>query len=143
MSTYVLSIDKNKKPKDLLKFLDEHNLQKGDKVTLVSESNSVNTVAMFAVIALLTAAFGLYFYRKKKQDDDTERILDDLFKDYSTVEEYEAYIKKEFGITVEHEEQDEDWHALSTLSLKNAYDEDEPDISDIEVKEPNPLYKPL
>ncbi len=41
----------------------------------------------------------------------------------------------------ETDKEHEDWLKISMLSLNNAYAEDEPDINQIQVKEPNPNYK--
>ena len=41
----------------------------------------------------------------------------------------------------EIDSEQEDWLKISTISLNNMYTEDEPDISNIVVKEPNPSYK--
>ena len=133
MSTYVFSINKSQKPKDILDFLDKTKPKKGDKVKLVSDNDMFFGVMAIAGIALFAIALAYYF--KKKQHEEAEKMLQSLFEYYST-EEYEKYIEKEYGIIVEIEEKngdDDNWYKLSMQSLNKAYSVKEPDICHIKL----------
>lgn len=143
MSTHTLNIDKNKKPKDIRDFINRTQPKKGDKVRLFSEQTTITTVVILTLV-VLGVALG-YYFNKKKKTEDSEKILEDLFADFNTAEELEKHIEEEYGIIVEHQPEDtesEDWSRFALHNLNNAYAEDEPDISQIQVKEPNPSYNP-
>jgi superfamily I DNA and RNA helicase len=141
MSTHTLTIEKNQKAKDVLDFLNKAQPKKGDKVKLVSKEHTIIAVA---VILILGVALG-YYFNKKKKTENAEKILDDFFTDFNTAEELEKHIEEEYGIIVEHQSEDtesQDWNRFALQNLNSAYAENEPDISHIQVKEPNPSYKP-
>jgi thioredoxin-related protein len=143
MSTHILNIERNQRPKDLLDFLNKSKLQKGDKVKMVSEEKSISSIAFYA-IALLSIALAYYFDKRKKQES-ADKILQDVFKDYTTKEEYERHVEEEYGISIEIEQdslEQEEWARFALKNLERAYGENEPDISDIVIKEPNPKYNP-
>ena len=66
---------------------------------------------------------------KKLLDTNSEEIL----KEVKTIL---------YGRQSESEEEREDWLKLGMRNFERIYAEDEPDISQITLKEPNPAYNP-
>jgi hypothetical protein len=83
---------------------------------------------------------------KRQNQEDGERLLNDLFKG-KTIEDIEQQVSEEYGIKIELElkspQNDEnEWNSLSLKNLEKAYEINEPDYNDIQVQEPNPSYDP-
>jgi hypothetical protein len=81
---------------------------------------------------------------RRRRNDDTEPILEDLFKGKS-IEEIEKEVENEYGVKIEIQHvEDEDykaWRDLSNQNFLKAYGQDEPEYNINDIKEPNPLYK--
>jgi hypothetical protein len=87
-----------------------------------------------------------YMHDKRKNDQFAATLLDDIFRKYDSAEELERELKAKFDVTVTMETVQpppSDWPSLTMATYEQAaYGEDEPDISGIAVREPNPEYRP-
>src|SRR4051812_5387569 len=102
MSSYKINISKTRQPHAMALLLKKKKLKKGDKVKLVSEEGFTQFEAMAAfIICFIAIAF---LFDKKRKQDASSKLLEDLYKDYKTPEELEAQIKKEYDVTVEIED---------------------------------------
>jgi preprotein translocase subunit YajC len=143
MQTLELDIANYQSPGDVIRFLDEHDIKRGDTLKVTTEQEQ-KTMAMIVVIVVVIAL--VYFFRQQRnREEDGEIILETLFKEGTTVEEIEKQVEAEYGIKIDVEtkrsEEREFWYKLSEQSLSRAYSIDEPDYSDVDLKEPNPNYK--
>ena len=143
MSALILNIDQNKQPQDVLDLFKKSNLKRGDKIS-VESSQSFN--ALSGMIFLMTL-IALYFNKREISKLATEKIIDDIFKKHPSAEELEKHIEEEYGISISLESPDKDYEKeheefleFSSLALGMKYDDDEPDISNIPVKERNPKF---
>lgn len=145
MSALILNIDQNRQPQDVLDLFKKSNLKRGDKIS-VESSRSFNAVG--GLIFLMTL-IGLYFHNDKREKNKkhTEKLVDDIFKKYPTVEELEKHIEEEYGISIalespdkEYEKEHKEFLEFSSLALGMKYDDDEPDISHLKGIEPNPKF---
>ena len=140
MSTHVLNIDKHQKPKDIFDFLVKSQPKRGDHLKLVSKEllDSRFIILLAAIIPIIIETIN-----KKKKLGDSEKFLKDLFTDFSSIKDYENFIKNEYGVTFTVEQPSteiDDWYNLAAKNFEGAYSDDEPDISEIVLKEPNPKY---
>ena len=143
MSTHVINIRHHPNPKDMLDFFNKNKPRKGDKIKLTGAELNIAVAALF-IVAVAALALSYYFEKKKKQED-SGKLLGDLFSDYKSPEEIEKHIEEEYGIKVELESTDTDrkeWLEFSMQGLGKSYSQDEPDITGMIVCEPNPEYKP-
>ena len=144
MKTHELEITNYQTPGEVVRFLNKHDVKRGDTLKVSAEDEKQNiTVMIFAVVVM---ALIMFYNQKKKREEEGEKILDTLFKESSTIEEIEKEVEKEYGIKIQVEtktdEEREFWYKLSSQGLAKAYSIDEPDYTEADVKEPNPDYKP-
>lgn len=139
MKTIELDIDQVKAPISYSELLEQQDIQQGDHLKLLTELEPDH----FAVLAILVF---LIFNKKRKQKQSFgEELLEELFKEFTSVKEAETTIKKEYGIEVTVEQKDperEAWVKGGMKAFAKGYGEDEPDYSLEDIKEPNPAYKP-
>ncbi len=96
----------------------------------------------------LLALIAVHWYMRRSQKSEllATELLDDLFKKYNSAEELEKDLQAEFNVTITRETTPgtpEGWSQLSMGTFEQAaYSDDEPDISHIAVREPNPEYRP-
>ena len=144
MSSYKINISKTSQPHTMALLLKKRKIKRGDKVKLVTDEQLTQTSVMWALIIFVIALVPLL--DRKRKTEDAAKLLDDLFKDYKSPQELEAQIKKEYNVMVEVEqgtdEERQFWQEVSAKGMANAYDKNEPDISDLKLLEPNPKYKP-
>lgn len=147
MKQVVLDTTKARNPKEVIAVLEREGLQPGDDLKVVQKAASDQENFMAAVIIALMAAIW-YMSRKARQENDriAAGILDDVFGKYNSAEELEKELKAEFNISVTTETVPtpaSPWPQLSMGTFERAaYGDDEPDISHIAVREPNPEYRP-
>ena len=142
MKTIELTITKNKKPAEILKFLRDKNLTKGDLLTVVNkdEKNSFQAICLMVLLLLVKHFTGLS-KRKESFGDNVEGLL---FNKTISTDKLEKQIEKEYGVTIEIKQQDNETKMWKELSIKNflkGYDDKEPEYTLSDVKEPNPVYK--
>ena len=98
------------------------------------------------IVVLIVVLWYMSSKAKKEKERIAAEILDDVFGKYNSAEELEKELKEEFNISVTTETlpvTSSDWSQMSMGTFERAaYGEDEPDISHIAVREPNPEYKP-
>jgi hypothetical protein len=94
------------------------------------------------VLALLAVLW--YMNRERKREAFAAQLLDEVFGRYNSAAELEKELKDEFNISVTTEDLPaSEWPRLSMSTFERAaYGNDEPDISHIAVREPNPEYTP-
>ncbi len=146
MQTIELDIDKFKTQEDVLKFLENEGVAKGDTVKVLTEEDKSSLTTAGALIIILLVISHIFLAKKEtKRQKEGGEILDKLLKGKS-IEEIEKEVEKEYGVKIEVEKKSdderEDWIKLSMKGLERAYTKDDPDISEIQVKEPNPKYDP-
>ena len=119
--------------------------QPGDSLKVVQRP-VFDQQAKEAFFLLALIAIHWYMGKKQKSEQLATELLDDLFKKYNSAEELEKDLQAEFNVTVTRETTQgtpEGWSQLSMGTFEQAaYGDDEPDISHIAVREPNPEYKP-
>jgi hypothetical protein len=132
-------------PQKLRSYFKEQKLRAGDELKLKSSREKGKAIA--AMIYLL-AWILLYVLKRYSDQKEGEKRLQDLFQ-RTSAEELETLMQEEYGIKMSFEQKEggedrfrEEMYELSEKGLGRAWDEDEPDISDIPVQEPNPNYRP-
>ncbi len=132
-------------PDKLDAYFKEHEPQEGDELELKSSMSEEGMV--LAVISLLAIVI-LYYFKRQKDQQEGENKLKELFE-RTSVEELEELMEQEYGIKMSLEQKgnpegrfQEEMYQLSEEGLNRAWDEDEPDISDVPIKEANPNYQP-
>ncbi len=146
MQTIELDIAKYKTREELMNFLKRRDVRKGDTVKVVTDEDKTTLAATGIVVIVLLAIIYIFSQRKKSDRElEGEAILDKLVKGKS-IDEIEKEVKDEYGVKIEVEqkkdEEREDWIKLSMKGLDKGYAKDDPDISSIPVREPNPKYNP-
>jgi hypothetical protein len=143
MSIYKINISKANHPHAMALLLKKKNVKRGDKVKLVADEAWTTMAMMGALMVVVLALFMIQ--DKRKKSEAAQKLLDDLYKDYQSPEELEAQIKKEYDVTVEIQDNDDErkfWNETGARGMAKAYSKDEPDYSDVKLLEPNPQYKP-
>src|SRR5215204_7010211 len=130
MKTVALNIDITTNPEKLAGDLKEHDLKKGDRLT-------INTLLdeQLTFLIVLVALIALYQHKL----DYANNILKNIFESKDS-KEIQDGIAKEYGIEVNINAQkineDESWYRLSKEKLARAYRADEPEYDLSMVKEP-------
>lgn len=145
MKTHDLVMSDFLYPGKVVQFLENEGLEEGDILKVKTEEQK-NSAALMAVVVVVVIAV-IYFFHKARKNrlEDGEKMLDELFKN-KTIEEIEEGMMEEYGIKIEIEqkqfdEEREDWQLLSSQNFIKEYSIDEPEYTDADVKEPNPLYR--
>lgn len=131
-------------PQELYAVLEREALQPGDCVKVLQRPMDQQLQVPMSVMVLLAVIW--YMNDKRKNDQFAATLLDDVFRKYDSAEELERELKTTFDVTVTMETVQpppSDWPSLTMATYEQAaYGEDEPDISGIAVREPNPEYRP-
>lgn len=141
MKTILIDTDELKTPKQIQDLINKQKPKKGDEVKLKT-GLADDSLGFLAIIIIL--AIALLFQNKEKKEF-VDGIQADLFGKYSSAKEVEEDIAKQYGIRVTKEQKEnkehEEWSRFSMQNLASAYGENEPDYSNVKIKEPNPNYK--
>jgi hypothetical protein len=145
MKTHELEMDNFHSPDELVRFLEDNDLKKGDTLKVMTEEEIKEGVLVAFVVLIILAIAYIFNKTKTERMEDGQKILDDLFKG-KTIEEIEESVQQEYGIKIEMEQKEpdherEDWLRLSGQNISRAYTIDEPEYTEGDVKEPNPEYK--
>lgn len=143
MKQVIVDTTKARSPQEVYALLDQQGLQPGDRITVLErplfDQQAKQAIFLFALIAVLW-----YMNRKRKNEAIAAELLDEVFGKYNSAEELERELKTDFDITVSTDLAPEgSWSQLTMGTFEQAaYDEDEPDISHLAAREPNPAYQP-
>ncbi len=138
MKTLEIQIDDTTNPKSLSDILSKNKLTSGDTLLL---KNSKIDEAGFAVVCLMVITFIAVWFANKTKNAYADKLLDNIFKD-KTIEDIEAEMLREYGITIkiEQKQEQQSWYQLGRNTLENSYGSNEPDYESLILKEPNPDY---
>lgn len=121
-------------------------LQPGDTLRIVKRpSLSPET---WAIMLLLVMQAANYFLRKKSNTGrpDADDFMNDVAQNGKGLADMQAVLKMDHNVKVETDPPLDDdyeaWRQFGMAALNRAYSDDEPDISNITLLEPNPEYKP-
>ncbi len=147
MKQVILDTAKARTPQEIYAAVEKEGLQPGDGLKVLQKSSTGKEGPLPTVIVvLIVVLWYMSSTAKKEKERIATEILDDVFGKYSSAEELEKELKEEFNISVTTETLPATSSNWSQLSMGNfeqaAYGDDEPDISHIAVREPNPEYKP-
>jgi hypothetical protein len=144
MKQVILDTAQATTPQELYAVLEREVLQQGDSVKVLQRPMDEHLKIPLHIVVLLAVIW--YMYAKRKNDQFAATLLDDVFRKYDSAEELERELKATFDVTVTMETVQpppSDWPSLTMATYEQAaYGEDEPDISGIAVREPNPEYRP-
>ena len=99
MNTLVLDIDKTHSQSEIVELFSKNKLSKGDKLRLEGETE-LPPMAVMGTLVLLFVCLAIYFNKQKKQNENAEKLLNDIFKNYKSVEGLEKQIEKEYDINI-------------------------------------------
>jgi hypothetical protein len=138
MKTLEIQIDDTTNPKSLSDILSQNKLTSGDSLLL---KNSKIDEAGFIVVCLMVITFIAVWFANKTKNAYADELLENIFKD-KTIEDIEAEMLKEYGITVKIDSnpEQENWYNIGRNTLENSYGSNEPDYESLILKEPNPDY---
>lgn len=122
-------------------------LQRGDTLRIVRRPK-LSQEAWVAVVLLVMIAAN--YFLKRKQGAGKVPAADDLMSEVAGTDKGVAALqedlKNEFDVKVEMEPgpdgDREFWSQVGVMGMARGYAENEPDISQITLLEPNPHYKP-
>lgn len=143
MKQVILDTTKARNPQELYAQLDREGLQPGDSIKVLEkplfDQQAKESFFLIALIAVLW-----YMHRKRQNEAFAAQLLNEVFGKYNSAAELEKELKAEFNISVTTEVLPASaWPTLSMTTFEQAaYADDEPDISHLAVKEPNPAYRP-
>lgn len=147
MNTLEISIDKFTQPADVLQDIRNGNLKYGDTLKVSSKEKEV----LKSIAAAFLVYYALMYYFKNYMTDKSGsgKLLDEIIMRKSS-EEIEREIAQTFGINIQFQSSDKDeqdftnekgdWTAMTSNDFAKVYSADEPDYSDVPVREPNPEY---
>lgn len=139
MSTIYLDTEKIQNRQEAYEYLRDQQIQKGDEIKILTAEER-GTLAFTAIIFVIIMAIFFYLSKVKHFGD---KVVEQMFGDKSN-EDLEKEIEEQYGISIEVEQKDksrEEWTQFAAKGLADTYDEDEPDYSDVELKEKNPNYE--
>ncbi len=144
MRTIDLNIANYHVPGDVIPLFHKHDLQFGDTIKVTTQEGNEDLTLLIVVV--IAVALVIFYQQKKKRKDNGESILNNLFKQIVTIEEIEKEVEQEYGIKIVVETKPNEergfWNRMTAIGLSKAHSSEEPDYSDVIVKEPNPSYKP-
>lgn len=144
MKQVILDTAQATTPQELYAVLEREVLQQGDSVKVLQRPMDEHLKIPLHIVVLLAVIW--YMHDKRKNDQFAATLLDDVFRKYDSAEELERELKATFDVTVTMETVQpppSDWPSLTMATYEqSAYGDDEPDISSIAVREPNPEYRP-
>ena len=139
MSTIYLDTEKIQNRQEAYDYLKDQQIQEGDEIKILTEEER-GTLAFTAIIFVVIIAIFFYLSKGKEFGD---KVVEKMFGDKSN-EDLEKEIEDQYGISIEVEQKDksrEEWTQFAAKGLASTYGEDEPDYSDVELKEKNPNYE--
>lgn len=138
MKTLEIQIDDTTNPRSLSDILSKNKLTSGDTLLL---KNSKIDEAGFIIACLMVVTIIAVWFANKNKNTYADKLLDNIFKD-NTIEDIEAEMLREYGITVKIEEKQErqSWYQFGRNTLEKSYALNEPDYDSLALKEPNPDY---
>lgn len=139
MSTIYLDTEKIQNRQEAYDYLKDQQIQEGDEIKILTAEER-GTLAFTAISFVVMIAI-LFYLSKGKQFGD--RVVEQMFGDKSN-EDLEKEIEEQCGISIEVEQKDkgwDEWTQFAAKGLASTYGEDEPDYSDVELKEKNPNYE--
>ncbi|MBK9276113.1 MAG: hypothetical protein IPM49_16450 [Flavobacteriales bacterium] len=147
MKQVILDTAQARTPREVYALLEREGMQPGDDVKVLQKPAPDPATRMAVlVIALMAVLWYMSAKAKREKERVAADILDDLFGKYNSAEELERELKEEFNVSVTKEvlpPGPDNWPQQTMSAFERAaYGEDEPDISHIAVREPNPEYKP-
>lgn len=141
MKTVEIDIDNTPSPKALADEFRAQNLQKGDKLLLISSKIDDTQLLKLAVIIVVLVAINKIFQERMEY---SEELLQNIFNSKS-VSEVEEGIKNVYDIwvvmEVKEDQENDSWRQFSQSQLIKAYSDMEPEYTESMVKEPNPDYR--
>ena len=143
MKQVILDTDLVRNPQEVYALLHREGLESGDSIRVL-ERPLFDQQAREAFFLLALMAVLWYMNRERKNADFATELLDDVFGKYNSAEELEKELHLEFNISVTTELHPASaWPQMTMRTFEQAaYADDEPDISHIAVREPNPAYTP-
>ncbi len=147
MKQVILDTAKARTPQEVYALLEREGLQPGDNLKVMQKpAPDKESLMAVLIIALIAVLWYMSAKAKREKERMAAEILDDVFGKYNSAEELEKELREEFNVSVTTETLPagpDDWSQLSMSTYERAaYGEDEPDISHIVVREPNPEYTP-
>jgi hypothetical protein len=138
MKTLEILIDDTTNPNSLSNILSKNKLNSGDSLLL---KNSKIDEAGFIVACIMVINVIAVWFAKENKNSYADKLLDNIFKG-KTLEDIEAEMLKEYGITVkiDRKQEQQSWYQLGRNTLERSYGEHEPDYESLILKEPNPGY---
>ena len=141
MSKIVLEPHFGSSPADLAATLRSSGVAQGDSV-LIRRARSLDerkwgSLLLLALIAIVIAADK----RWKRDSTWSEELLNDLFNGTGDPVALERVIEERTGVDITVEDGGE-WPTAGMYLLDRAYGDDEPDISGLTAREPNPDHRP-
>jgi hypothetical protein len=139
MKIIEIDIDSIQQPNNLAIEFEQNNLEKGDKILFKSTGIQEKTFIIMAVLVVVVAALGVYFFKKQEKIKLAEKLINDAFENGS-IDEIEIEIESKFGVSVSVEDkEDEMWNKYSIQQLAKAYSDTEPDYTNIPSVTVNPF----
>jgi len=139
MKIIEIDIDTIHQPNNLAIQFEQNNLEKGDKILFKSSSIQEKTFIIMAVLVVVVAALGVYFFKKQEKIKLAEKLINDAFENGS-IDEIEIEIESKFGVSVSVEDkEDEMWNKYSLQQLAKAYSVIEPDYTNTPSVTVNPF----
>jgi hypothetical protein len=130
-------------PQEIYAMVEREGPRPGDSLKVVQRPATKQ--ANEGIFRLVLVAI-LWYLGKQQREQKAGELLDDLFKGYNSSEELEKELQAEFNVSIFREtlpDMPDEWPHLGMGAFEQAaYGEDEPDISHIAVREPNPEYRP-
>jgi hypothetical protein len=146
MKQVILDTAKAKTPQEVYALLEREGLQPGDNLKVIEAAAHKEWMMAVRIIALIAVLWYMSTKARREKERMAAEILDDVFGKYNSAEELEKELREEFNVSVTTETLPagpNDWSQMTMTTFERAaYGEDEPDISHIAVREPNPEYTP-
>jgi hypothetical protein len=143
MKQVILDTTKVRNPQEVFALLHREGLESGDSIRVL-ERPLFDEQAREALFLLALMAVLWYMNRERKNAAFATELLDDVFGKYNNAEDLEKELHLEFDISVTTEMlPPSEWPRMTMRTYEQAaYADDEPDISHIALREPNPAYEP-
>jgi hypothetical protein len=139
MSTIYLDTEKIQNRQEAYDYLRDQQIQEGDEIKILT-AEEPGTLAFTAILFVVIMVIVVYLSKGKQFGD---KVVEQMFGDKSN-EELEQEIEDQYSISIEVEQKDkgrDEWTQFAAKGLADIYGEDEPDYSDVELKEKNPNYE--
>lgn len=138
MKTVEIDIDYTSSPAALEEEFRARNLQKGDRLHLIS--SKIDDTQLIKLAIAIVVLFVIY----KRFEEYSDNLLKNVFNNRTT-EDIERELKNEYNIELAIDSKEDrelrQWRQFSQSTLVRAYGDAEPEYSEYMVKEPNPDYR--